>query len=488
MTARQLLPAVCVIGFCVALMAVKFTERDYRDDEGWWVHIGWQNSVREVTWLSVANTSPPAYGLLLAGWQALHGHLEATTRYLSGLLMLLALALTYRLGADLWSPLAGLWATFLFGTLPVVQYYGYEARSYGLLLFAAGGSHLFLLRRLRTPQGYYGLLYVVFGILVTYTHYFGVYLIIGQAVATLVVTRGWRALRAFGLFVGVGAAFGLGWGVVTVFTFTNPNSGGAGTFPNGWPLFAELWTDFAIAPADIGAVVLLLAVFGRVSANGASALRTPWRKTYLVGVSLMALAVAMLANSAREHVNTRNLLVMLPTLPVLIGGYLATMRGVLFQGLVALMILIPAMTHFRVYDQGSDYGQLAGWMTYDGEPVVVESDGRSQHILLGYYLRERVDVAPEAIFHIFEDYTVNAQRFPHPPVHIALDDGEFDAFVAFVNDAPRLYYFRKPGSTRTGQFHVFLDAHYSPAREIDIAYEITLTEYVRNNDVEAPVQ
>ncbi len=482
-----ILVVAAVALFCIALMSDKFSERSYRDDEAWWVHIGWGNGPREVTRLSFANTSPPAFGLALAGWQAIHGHAEATTRFFSGLVTMLTLALTFRLAADLYGYRAGLWAVFLLGTLPIVQYYGYEARNYAILLLGVMGSHLFLLRRLRSHRRLYGVLYVAFGTLVTYTHYFGVYFIIGQAVAALSITRGWRAVRVFGLFVAVGLTFTLGWGAVTIFTFTNPGSGGAPPLYNNSELFIRLWTDFSTSPAIVGGFGLVLALLwpGPDDALQPASLRRGWRKAYLLLVPLGVFAVAYGINELRAHITTRNLLVMLPTLPVLVGAFFAHQTRLL-QLLLILILLGPALTDPRPFNRETDFERIIDFIDYDGEPVIIENTLRSRQIPINYYTSERVGVPQSGILNVFRSYEANVQRLPQNFENVIINDDDFETFEAFIGEAERLYYFFTSGTPNAEQIREYMVENYTAAREIKLAYDITLTEYRRVPQVDAP--
>jgi hypothetical protein len=75
---------------------------------------------------------PPGHDFLLAGWNSIAGHGVFTGRTLSLLIGLLAIALTYRLGRDIATPLAGLGAATVIGTSIFFIYYTTELRGYTL--------------------------------------------------------------------------------------------------------------------------------------------------------------------------------------------------------------------------------------------------------------------------------------------------------------------------------------------------------------------
>jgi hypothetical protein len=72
------------------------------------------------------------YHLLLAGWGAFVGWTEFAARTSSLLIGALAVAWTYRLGRDLYSPVAGIVAAALIGTSAFYIYYLHELRTYSL--------------------------------------------------------------------------------------------------------------------------------------------------------------------------------------------------------------------------------------------------------------------------------------------------------------------------------------------------------------------
>ena len=94
------------------------------------------------------------YDLILAGWSAATGWAVFSARYLSLLFGILAIAWTYRLGNEMWSAHAGLYAAIFLGAAGLLIVYMHEARTYTFwllmtvlllwlywrLLHAAGGK------------------------------------------------------------------------------------------------------------------------------------------------------------------------------------------------------------------------------------------------------------------------------------------------------------------------------------------------------------
>jgi hypothetical protein len=94
---------------------------------------------------------PPGYYLLLGGWRLLTGTSELALRYLSVLASVVTVALTYRMGAQLFGRPAGWIAAGVVALNTFALYYAQEARMYALLgLWSAAGMAL-LVQRSRLP-------------------------------------------------------------------------------------------------------------------------------------------------------------------------------------------------------------------------------------------------------------------------------------------------------------------------------------------------
>ncbi len=121
------------------------------------------------------------YPLLLAGWGALVGWSEVAARWLPLLLGLLGLAWTYRLGADLVSRRAGLWAAAMLGSSVYYVYFLHELRAFSLMALATAFSlwvyWRLLHRRASSRWACAGLF--LGGLTLAYTHYFAFPVLIG---------------------------------------------------------------------------------------------------------------------------------------------------------------------------------------------------------------------------------------------------------------------------------------------------------------------
>ncbi|MFN8597635.1 MAG: glycosyltransferase family 39 protein [Anaerolineae bacterium] len=174
MTARQR-------GWLVAILLLAFALRVYRldaqsiwYDEGLSIYLA-QQPVAQAVSLSATTDHPPLHTLALGGWIALTGDSDFAVRFLSLLLGVLAVALTYALGAQ-FDQRAGLFGAGLLALSPLAVYYSQEARDYTLLLALTMIATVAFVHLLRGDQRRrIWVAYVASMIAALYTHYFAVF-------------------------------------------------------------------------------------------------------------------------------------------------------------------------------------------------------------------------------------------------------------------------------------------------------------------------
>jgi mannosyltransferase len=165
------------------------------------------------------NTMPveqlPGYFVLLHGWLALAGHTDFVLRFFSVWASVLAVAVIYRLGADLastldsaqWGRRAATVAALLLAVNPLQLWYAQEARTYSWLMASAllsTWSFWRLLSDVRPAHRAFPLrrvdwlVYVISTTLTVYLHFYGFLVPIAHAFFFAVwfaLRRDWRALR-----------------------------------------------------------------------------------------------------------------------------------------------------------------------------------------------------------------------------------------------------------------------------------------------------
>lgn len=161
-------------------------------------------------WEQVALQDPHqafGYPYLLAAWGALVGWSELAGRYLSLLAGLLTVALTYRLGTETHSRVAGLFASVVLGLSAFFIYYTHELRAFTLVALAAATT-LYAYQRLLTqktlrPQS--AILFLSGSLGLLYTHYFAAATLLGALglyhLLLVAKTRRWWQITALAVVV-----------------------------------------------------------------------------------------------------------------------------------------------------------------------------------------------------------------------------------------------------------------------------------------------
>jgi len=165
----------------------------------WWdemVTVFRSASPPSLMWADIlrARNQVPLYYVLMRPWATL-GQRAFWVRYISVWWGMVEIALTYRLGARLANQSVGTLAAGLLSALPTHVWYSQEARAYTLLGALAVLSYLQLLRLARRPRDGWG--WLGYGATLTailYTHYFGAFLLLAQAIPLLLQWRRNRPL------------------------------------------------------------------------------------------------------------------------------------------------------------------------------------------------------------------------------------------------------------------------------------------------------
>ena len=196
----------------------------------------------------------PGYFLLLHFWIALAGASDFALRFLSLWPSILAIAISYRMAADLGSPRAGLIAALLLATNAFQVWYAQEARMYSWLLATGVGATWLLVRLLRVgaprqestlypgerPSGHRApdaLVWAGYVALMTatiYLQYYGFLVPLAHALFALVWLWRTRDLRRFLAWVAAGVA------VSVLFLPWGPHFLGLFAFP-GWRQPLDPW-------------------------------------------------------------------------------------------------------------------------------------------------------------------------------------------------------------------------------------------------------
>lgn len=137
------------------------------------------------------SANPEGYYLLLHFWSSLVGRTDFALRYLSVLLGVLSIVLTYQLGRNVRSKRLGLWAAGIAMVTPYHVFYSQETRMYTLLYSLTCVmvlAYIWLWRRHGKP--YWWIIYVVAAMAGLWTHFFAG-LVVGTLAIHFVLVRLW---------------------------------------------------------------------------------------------------------------------------------------------------------------------------------------------------------------------------------------------------------------------------------------------------------
>jgi 4-amino-4-deoxy-L-arabinose transferase-like glycosyltransferase len=140
---------------------------------------------------SLSDHHPPLYYLSLHYWIAGFGDSEESMRALSAVLGVLAVALVFTLGEQLFGPRAGLLAALVAALSPFWVWYAQEARMYAMVVFFALLSANCLVRAIRSSKPGWWLGYVAATALLLYADHAGLWWFLATNVYFAV--RLWRS-------------------------------------------------------------------------------------------------------------------------------------------------------------------------------------------------------------------------------------------------------------------------------------------------------
>lgn len=422
-----LLPAATII-FVIVIQAHHFRDRPYRQDEAWVVHYALENTER-VGFLNhilqIFYMVPPE-NVLQDIWVHLFGHVENIVRFFSTLVTAVALALFYRLSADLFDGRAARIALVVLGTYSVFTYYSHEARPYALLVAGTVGFQWALLRFIRRPVRSNAGLALLLGAVPFYIHPFMFFVFAAQAVCIGVFVRWNSALyrRCATLFIALALVIGLrAW-----INVTDRSGLIEYNIESSWAGLLEAVDHFRFNPEALGYFLLALGVFGivsrlareRIHVNG-SLMRFPrvWREGWLLLSLLVMVAAAFRVNAHVPSLTPRNLLIAAPYLVLIVT--IAMRRLPLQAQLIALVFFCaPFVTQFRSHNGNAGYWELAEYIErhYERERdrLLIITEQAWEWIAINYFLKERTEIAfaEDDIFYVSWEGGDKDQFIPEP--------------------------------------------------------------------------
>ncbi len=418
----SLLLAAGALLFLIAVPALHFHDRSYRQDEAWVVH----HAVAQIEQIGLlSHIVKPLHELFPENvwqdiWVTLFGHHENITRFFSALVRMLALAMMYRLASKLFDRHSGWLAMILLGTTAIVYYYGHEARPYALMVFGSASFPWAWLRFIETPDLKRGALALMIAALVLFVHPFFAFLLASQLLCALAFVR-WnvilyrRGAMLYGLIALVVAYRGF-------INYSAHNGEIAYNLESSWAGLEVLYDFFSFNPASLGAL-LVLGAFATLLAKlvrawrradfadeGAAAgldarmrLPTLWREGWFALSVIAMLGAALLVNLFMPSLTPRNMLILAPGIALLAAISLRQIPRHL-QLVVLIMLCLPFVREFRHFGGNAGYWELAAYMEerYEtgSDRLVIAAKQMWEVIPINYYLQERtnLDLSPQDIF------------------------------------------------------------------------------------------
>jgi hypothetical protein len=455
------LAVVLLILASVALHTYHFHDRNFRQDDVNTVHAAQIFDLSEVVqWMARSGVHPAGWRVLATSYLKILGEAgkhEPIARYFSTLTTLIALALLFRLSADLFDAETALYAVFILGTLPFAVFYMHELRPYPMLVLVTVGLQLSFLRWLHHRDFKHALLYVMFGVVALQTHYFGAYAIAAQVVTLVVLVRWDRGLyvRAFGLFAAIGLSE-LAWALPLLNRWFQGNESTYARLSR-WKTLETLHHEMQIDPVALGQFLLIVGLLVPVGAvywrlrnrhyEKSSLLRfaPEWRKLYLLILPVTAIILSFVVNVFARTVTPRNLILIVPPLAVVAA---LAMRQLPWQARLATVVLIayPAVTSFQVFVKNAPYQEVTQFIAADYQPGdqivthIADPSAITQSFM--YYLLDRLPepVSKDSMFHIGgSGFGPNSAD----PVVNWVSDSEretLEQFAAFIDLTSRIWF------------------------------------------------
>jgi uncharacterized membrane protein len=129
---------------------------------------------------------PPLFLLLLHGWMKLFGYNEFSPRLFVAVIGILSVFPVFLLAKEIYNRNSGIIAGLLVSTNFYHLYYSQEVRPYILLFMFSTLSFLFFIRDLRQPGRISRRLFILFSLLMLYTHYYGLFILLAQFVYLII--------------------------------------------------------------------------------------------------------------------------------------------------------------------------------------------------------------------------------------------------------------------------------------------------------------
>jgi len=290
------------------------------------------------------------YYLLLHWWIKI-GDTEFVVRSLSAIFAVSTVPIVYQLGARLFDARVGLIAALLLSINPFFIEYAQEARGYSLLVLLAAASSNFFAGAMERPSLANSLGYILSSVMTIWVHYFGLLVLIAQAVSLLFYRSSKAPWKWFSASAAIIIALSLLPILVALVLFPSETINAVTWIPR--PGLKDIYRLFLLFFSGGSPTLLILysglfivAIAAGVAAFRKSGLRLDaWRYAFLALWLWVPIAASYLFSIFVQPVFwPRYLIICLPALFLLVGTGLTKVRH---RWLLAttLIVLIVASGH-----------------------------------------------------------------------------------------------------------------------------------------------
>ncbi|GAB5492224.1 MAG: hypothetical protein Phog2KO_24390 [Phototrophicaceae bacterium] len=209
-------------------------------DEGWTFWFIENQSLSETIQRVANDRHPPFYFVSLLFWQGLIGNSHFSLRLLAVFSGLITTALVYHMANNWFKRETAIYASLLFSVIDIAIYYSQEVRQYSWLAMMAVLTSALFLRYIKKPSRSVAITYLLSVTGLMLTHYFGLFIMIIQAIVGLFFWKVSFKDKRNLIFIWVGAfILYIPWMFVVISTLSSITRG-VGNFPGS---FQSNFTD-----------------------------------------------------------------------------------------------------------------------------------------------------------------------------------------------------------------------------------------------------
>lgn len=199
------LVAIFLLGF--AVLSHKLDLTSLWADEGWTINATEDsNPIVTVRDWVVNDVHPPLFFIGLDGWRLFVDDSIFELRYYSVMLSMLGIAVAFRLGKAVYSTRAGLLTALFYALHDLVKVLTQEVRHYPQQLLLVTLTMWMYWRFFKQPTRKRGIIFVISGAMLLYTHYWGGFVLLGLAIHAL-ITRRKQIMPFMWAFAGIGLLY-----------------------------------------------------------------------------------------------------------------------------------------------------------------------------------------------------------------------------------------------------------------------------------------